>query len=171
LIRKLWRNHLFSLKIASDFRIKTICAHDSAYQEEKLTMKMRLFAAIAAILAALFAMPGFASASDGAKVWKKCRACHTYDGKNKTGPTLQGLFARAPGSQEKYKYSKGFKKWIEVKAPTEWTDEALDQYLSDPGAFLSAAVGKKTRGKMSYKLKKAAERAAIIRFLREKTAQ
>jgi hypothetical protein len=32
LIRRLWRNHLFSLKIASNFWIKTPCAaHDSGY--------------------------------------------------------------------------------------------------------------------------------------------
>jgi hypothetical protein len=28
LIRKLWHNHLFSMKVASTFRIKTTCAHD-----------------------------------------------------------------------------------------------------------------------------------------------
>jgi hypothetical protein len=29
LIRKVWRNHLFSRKTASNFRIKTICVYDS----------------------------------------------------------------------------------------------------------------------------------------------
>ena len=41
-----------------------------------------------------------AQAADGAKVWKKCKACHNYNkAKNKSGPSLQGIVDRKCGAR------------------------------------------------------------------------
>ena len=48
------------------------------------------------------------SAVEGAKVFKKCLACHsiTEGGANKIGPALWGVLGRPTGSVAGYKYSK-----------------------------------------------------------------
>ena len=48
------------------------------------------------------------SATEGAKVFKKCAACHSIaeNGGNKIGPALWGVFGRSAGSIPDYKYSK-----------------------------------------------------------------
>jgi len=48
------------------------------------------------------------SAADGAKVFKKCAACHSISqgGGNKIGPALWGVLGRKAGSVSDYKYSK-----------------------------------------------------------------
>ena len=48
------------------------------------------------------------SAAEGAKVFKKCAACHSIaeGGKNKIGPALWGVLGRQAGSLPDYKYSK-----------------------------------------------------------------
>ena len=52
-----------------------------------------------------------AQAADGAKVWKKCKACHNYNkAKNKSGPSLQGIVDRKCGAAIKFKYGKDYKK-------------------------------------------------------------
>ena len=57
------------------------------------------------------------SAAEGAKVFKKCAACHSIaeGGKNKIGPALWGVLGRQAGSLPDYKYSKAMaahgKKW------------------------------------------------------------
>ena len=57
------------------------------------------------------------SAAEGAKVFKKCAACHSISegGGNKIGPALWGVLERPAGSLPDYKYSKAMaayeKKW------------------------------------------------------------
>ena len=48
------------------------------------------------------------SAAEGAKVFKKCSACHSIaeGGANKIGPALWGVLGRPAGSVPGYKYSK-----------------------------------------------------------------
>ncbi len=96
-------------------------------------------------------------AAAGEKVFKKCKACHSFDtAKKKIGPHLNGVVGRKAGSVEGYKYSKAMK-----AADITWDEASLDEYLKKPKAFLKGT-------KMSFGgLKKDAQRADIIAYLKE----
>ena len=53
--------------------------------------------------------------SAGERVFKKCKSCHMVgDGaKNRSGPSLNGVFGSKIGSVDKFKYSKAFKDYSE----------------------------------------------------------
>ena len=105
-------------------------------------------------------------AADGAKVWKKCKACHNYKkAKNKAGPHLQGIIGRKCGAAGKFKYGKDYKKICAANA-WAWDAALLDEYLTDPKQFVKARGGK--RSKMAFRLKKSANREAVIQFLTDK---
>lgn len=69
----------------------------------------------------------------GAKVFKKCKACHWADKeKNKTGPHLVGIIGRTAGSLESYKkYSKAMK-----ASGIVWDETTLTDYLRAPKKYL-----------------------------------
>lgn len=72
----------------------------------------------------------------GARVFRKCAACHKIgeDAKNATGPELNGLIGRAAGSVEGFKYSKAM-----AEAGTGglvWSEETLHEYLADPKGYV-----------------------------------
>lgn len=95
----------------------------------------------------------------GAKVFKKCRACHVVDKeKNKVGPHLVGLFGRKSGTVEKFKYSKAMK-----EAGIEWSADTLSEYLKKPKKFVPGT-------KMVFAgLKKEAQITDLIAYLQEAT--
>ena len=104
-----------------------------------------------------------AQASDGAKVWKKCKACHNYNkAKNKAGPSLQGILNRKCGAAVKFKYGKDYKKACAANAWV-WDAALLDEYIADPKQFIKARGGK--RSKMAFRLKKLENARAVIQFL------
>ena len=52
-------------------------------------------------------------AADGAKVWKKCKACHNYNkAKNKAGPHLQGIIGRKCGAAASSSTAKTTRKFV-----------------------------------------------------------
>ncbi len=121
-------------------------------------IKHALSAAIAAVF--LFTLPLNASASGneaGEAVFKKrCKSCHSTDaGKHKVGPSLAGIVGKQAGTVDGFSKYKGL-----AGSDIVWDDTSLDGWLANPKKFL----GKKTS--MSFKLKKAEERAAVIEYLK-----
>jgi cytochrome c len=93
----------------------------------------------------------------GAKVFKKCKACHWADKeKNKTGPHLVGIIGRTAGSLESYKkYSKAMK-----ASGIVWDETTLTDYLRAPKKYLKGT-------KMAFAgLKKDADIENVISYLK-----
>ena len=100
------------------------------------------------------------SASEGAKVFKKCAACHSIaqGGANKIGPALWGVIGRKAGSISDYKYSKAM-----VAHGKPWSFEEMNGFLIKPKVWVKGT-------KMSFAgLKNAKERAAVILYMNENT--
>ncbi len=98
------------------------------------------------------------NASEGAKVFKKCAACHsiTKDGANKIGPALWGVLGRKAGSISDYKYSKAM-----IAHGKPWTFEEMNGFLIKPKDWVKGT-------KMSYAgIKNPKERAAVILFMNQ----
>jgi cytochrome c len=96
-----------------------------------------------------------ADASKGAKVFKKCSACHKLeDGANSTGPHLYGIVGRAVAAADGFSYSGAMS-----SKGGEWTAEELDAFLTKPSAAVSGTS-------MSFAgLKKVKDRVNLIAYL------
>tara|TARA_Y100000590_G_C15022667_1_gene751953 strand:+ start:36 stop:566 length:531 start_codon:yes stop_codon:yes gene_type:complete len=100
------------------------------------------------------------SASEGAKVFKKCAACHSIaeNGANKIGPALWGVLGRKAGSLADYKYSKAM-----IAHGKSWSFEEMNGFLIKPKEWIKGT-------KMAFAgLKNAKERAAVILYMNENT--
>lgn len=105
----------------------------------------------------LVAMIKEATPEDGAKVARKCVACHTFDkdAGNRVGPNLWGVIGGPVAHREDFRYSKAME-----EHGGEWTYEALSEYLEQPRSYIPG-------NKMTFAgLKKPEERAAIIAYMR-----
>ena len=100
------------------------------------------------------------SSADGAKIFKKCGACHSIaqGGGNKIGPALWSVLGRKAGSVSDYKYSKAMAAHGKI-----WTFEEMNGFLIKPKDWIKGT-------KMSFAgLKNAKERAAVILYMNENT--
>jgi cytochrome c len=99
------------------------------------------------------------SISSGAKIFKKCQACHEIGegAKNRVGPQLNNIFGRSAGGLPGVKYSKSM-----IKAGEEglvWNSETLNSFIENPKSLIA-----KTR--MSFRgLKKEDDRKNLLLYL------
>ena len=96
-----------------------------------------------------------ADAAAGEKVFGKCKACHKIDGKDGTGPHLNGVVGRAHAAAAGFKYSDA----MLARSAETWTEEALYAFLKNPKAAMPGT-------KMGFAgLPKPEDRANVIAYL------
>ena len=96
-----------------------------------------------------------ADAAAGAKVFNKCKSCHNVEGKNATGPHLNGVVGRPAASVPDYSYDAALKKLN----PEPWTPDHLNLFLTSPKSYAPGT-------KMGFAgLPKVQDRANIIAWL------
>jgi cytochrome c len=87
--------------------------------------------------------------------FNQCAVCHSIDGNNGTGPTLQRLIGRRSGTVPGFRYSRAMK-----SAAIIWDEATLDRYLSNPQELVPGNI-------MPFAgVADAAQRAEIIAYLR-----
>ena len=112
-----------------------------------------------AVLGALVAMTAPALADEpaelGAKVFRKCAACHSPKADvKKVGPSLHGVFGRPAGSLEGYAYSAAMK-----QSGITWDEATLDAYLTNPAKAIPGT-------KMTFTgLRSEEDRKTVIAYL------
>lgn len=102
-----------------------------------------------------------ASAEKGAKVFRKCGACHTIDAGagNRIGPNLHDIVGAPVAHRDDFSYSDAVK-----NHGGTWTYELLDHWIADPRATIPG-------NKMAFAgIRKAKDRADLIAFLRANTS-
>lgn len=106
------------------------------------------------------AMLASADPEAGAKVSRKCAACHSFDegGPNKVGPHLWGVVGRDIASAEGFSYSDAL-----TELQGDWTYEKLATFLHNPRDFAPGT-------KMSFAgIKDDEDLANLIAFLRNQS--
>jgi cytochrome c len=87
--------------------------------------------------------------------FNQCAVCHSIDGSNGTGPTLQRLIGRRSGTVPGFRYSRAMK-----SAAIIWDEATLDRYLIDPQELVPGNI-------MPFAgVADAPQRAEIIGYLR-----
>lgn len=138
-------------------------------------IRTALFAA-----AALIAGPAFADGhvAEGEKLTaKRCKSCHMIANGDdvilkggKTGPNLWGVIGRQAGTEDGFNY--GDDLVAAGAAGLVWDEESIAEFIADPKAFLRATLNDDgARSKMSLKVRKDDERAAIAAYLASLAAE
>jgi cytochrome c len=95
-----------------------------------------------------------ADVAAGEKTFGKCKSCHNIDGKNATGPHLNGVVGRARASVADFTYTEPM-----ASSHDAWTPELLNTFLTSPKAYVP-------KTKMSFAgLPKVQDRANVIAYL------
>jgi cytochrome c len=96
-----------------------------------------------------------ASVEDGAKVFRKCSACHKLEaGENAAGPYLHGVVGRDKGTAQGFSYSDTL-----ASMEGDWTPENLNGFLEKPSDYAPGTS-------MGFAgLRNVQERADVIAYL------
>lgn len=95
----------------------------------------------------------------GEKIFNRCKSCHTIEaGKNKTGPSLAGVFGRKAGTAEGFNGSDAMRASAVV-----WNEQTLDEFLADVIHFIP---GNRMAKVFPAGVKKMEDRKALIQFLK-----
>ena len=130
----------------------------SAYQVDSVTTVASTTTTESSDTQNIMALFASTNAEEGAKVFKKCAACHSISkgGANKIGPALWGVIGRKAGSIKDYKYSKALVAYGKV-----WSFDEMNGFLIKPKEWVKGT-------KMSFAgLKDAKQRAAVILYMNE----
>ena len=120
----------------------------------KRVLMLAALVALPAARAEALAEASLGDAMRGQQIYEsRCIACHSPDA-NRVGPMHRGVFGRKAGSLADYTYSKALK-----GADFVWSDQTLDQWLTNPQAFVPGQ-------KMNFKVAKAEDRADLIAYLK-----
>lgn len=115
---------------------------------------MRKWVIAAGLMMVLPTVASAADAANGESVFKKCKACHATDGKNKVGPHLDGILGRKAGAVEGFNFSDAMK-----NSGKTWDEATLDAYLKDPKGYIPG-------NKMVFVgVKDDADRADLVAYL------
>lgn len=89
---------------------------------------------------------------------KRCTGCHALN-QDRDGPHLAGVYGRSAASVSGFDYSDALKKTHIV-----WNQETLERWLTDPQTMVPGAD-------MDFYVAKPEERADVIAFLKQQSAQ
>lgn len=82
-------------------------------------------------------MAGSVQAGDlqrGEKLFEECRACHAAEpGVHGVGPSLHGVFGRAAGAVEEFRYSPALR-----RSGIVWNVQTMNAYIADPQTAVPA---------------------------------
>lgn len=102
-------------------------------------------------------------AAKGAKIFKKCQACHTVEenGPDRVGPNLHGVMDRGVAAKAGYNYSTAMKE--KAASGMKWDEETLFHYLEKPQSLVPGT-------NMSFPgLKKEQDRKDVVAYLETAT--
>lgn len=74
-------------------------------------------------------------ADEGKASFEPCSACHTIDGSDGAGPTLQGIAGRKAASVAGFRYSRALR-----NSNITWNAASLDAFLADPQKAVPGTV-------------------------------
>ena len=93
---------------------------------------------IAAVAGFAVVSVGVAVAQDaaaGKALFTQCAVCHSIDGTNAVGPSLNSIVGRKAGTADGFRYSRAMK-----NSGAVWDDKTLDAYLADPQKLIPGNV-------------------------------
>ncbi|MCA0919294.1 c-type cytochrome [Pseudooceanicola nanhaiensis] len=93
-------------------------------------------------------------AAEGETVFqRRCSACHTIDGANRVGPSLQGVVGRDAGTFDGFRYSGAME-----ESGLMWDAETLMKYLENPRDMVPGT-------RMVLRLPDEEDRRNVVEFL------
>jgi cytochrome c len=96
-----------------------------------------------------------ADAGAGERLWRQCQACHALDGRDGTGPHLNGVVGRPKASVAGFAYSDG----ALAQQGQEWTPANISAFIESPRDYMPGT-------KMSYSgMASVDDRANLIAYL------